>query len=72
MRYLADDLYADCSDLLVNTDHEQYDSFRPNVEEIIEAKSSLLNNLDMFPNVMILMKTQDSFCSPGINDEDIS
>lgn len=71
MRYLADDLYADCSDLLVNTDPEQYDSFRPHVEEIIEAKSSLLNNLDMFPNVMILMKTQDSFCSPGINDEDI-
>ena len=62
MRYLADDLYADCSDLLVNTDPEQYDSFRPHVEEIIEAKSSLLNNLDMFPNVMILMKTQDSFC----------
>ena len=71
MRYLANDLYNDCSDIFQDYTSEKYDNLLHQVQNIINDKSSVLNNLEIFPDIMILMKNQDFFCSSGINAEEV-
>lgn len=71
MQYLADDIYKGCVPLLLQG-AEQYEQIQPEIIQIMDDGSAVLNELGMSPSIIILMKNQCSFQSSDITSSDIA
>ena len=71
MQFLADSIYQECLPLLIDNSKE-YEQLKPELKEIMEDRSNVLNRLGMSPNIIILMKNQQVFQSGNITAQDIS